>query len=212
MAETGNGYFAIFDGHAGTFAADWCGQKLHLILEDVIRKNPNLLVGELLDQTLYDRRCAVGRAASKGQRLPGDCCAVFHWADRVPSYRSATGSQAIPTASAKAAEKASIINDKPGRAITKETRWRTAKVLAHAWINRLTRPKTVAEETLQRTAIYSQTRQALFTRLRIRPSALAKHLPSFSSLPFQATVGWSVHRHDQSHKRCCLDAANFSLA
>lgn len=27
MIETDNGYFAIFDGHAGTFAADWCGKK-----------------------------------------------------------------------------------------------------------------------------------------------------------------------------------------
>lgn len=27
VAETDNGYFAIFDGHAGTFAADWCGKS-----------------------------------------------------------------------------------------------------------------------------------------------------------------------------------------
>ncbi|OTA93267.1 hypothetical protein M434DRAFT_73519 [Hypoxylon sp. CO27-5] len=51
MIETDNGYFAIFDGHAGTFAADWCGKKLHLILEDTIRRNPNVPIPELLDQT-----------------------------------------------------------------------------------------------------------------------------------------------------------------
>ena len=44
-------YFAIFDGHAGTFAADWCGKKLHIILEELIRKNPNTPIPELLDQT-----------------------------------------------------------------------------------------------------------------------------------------------------------------
>jgi protein phosphatase PTC1 len=49
--ETDNGYFAIFDGHAGTFAADWCGKKLHIILEETIRKNPNTPIPELLDQT-----------------------------------------------------------------------------------------------------------------------------------------------------------------
>src|SRR6185369_4715105 len=41
MIETDNGYFAIFDGHAGTFAADWCGKKLHVILEDAVRRHPN---------------------------------------------------------------------------------------------------------------------------------------------------------------------------
>ncbi|KAJ2975455.1 hypothetical protein NUW58_g8352 [Xylaria curta] len=51
MIETDNGYFAIFDGHAGTFTADWCGKKLHLVLEDIIRRNPNAPIPELLDQT-----------------------------------------------------------------------------------------------------------------------------------------------------------------
>ena len=51
VVESDNGYFAIFDGHAGTFAADWCGKKLHLLLEDTIRKNPNTPIPELLDQT-----------------------------------------------------------------------------------------------------------------------------------------------------------------
>ncbi|MBE7182049.1 MAG: protein phosphatase 2C family protein, partial [Terriglobus roseus] len=51
VVETDNGYFAIFDGHAGTFAADWCGKKLHLVLEDTIRQNPNTPIPELLDQT-----------------------------------------------------------------------------------------------------------------------------------------------------------------
>ena len=41
LADSDNGYFAVFDGHAGTYAADWCGKKLHLILEETIRKYPN---------------------------------------------------------------------------------------------------------------------------------------------------------------------------
>ena len=51
IVETDNGYFAIFDGHAGNFAADWCGKKVHVILEDIIRRNPNTPIPELLDQT-----------------------------------------------------------------------------------------------------------------------------------------------------------------
>lgn len=37
VVETDNGYFSIFDGHAGNFAADWCGKKVHLLLEEIIR-------------------------------------------------------------------------------------------------------------------------------------------------------------------------------
>jgi protein phosphatase PTC1 len=32
MGQPGSGYFAIFDGHAGKFAAAWCGDNLHDVL------------------------------------------------------------------------------------------------------------------------------------------------------------------------------------
>jgi protein phosphatase PTC1 len=104
MVETDNGYFAIFDGHAGTFAADWCGKKLHLILEDVIRKNPNLPIPELLDQTFT----AVDSQLEKLPLKNSGCTAaiaVLRWEDRVPSNQSATGSQALALAASKAAAK-----------------------------------------------------------------------------------------------------------
>ena len=102
VVETDNGYFAIFDGHAGTFAADWCGKKLHVLLEDLIRQNPNSAIPELLDQafTSVDQQL---------QRLPlknSGCtaiCAVLRWEDRIPNPQSATGSTAIaPVAAAVA--------------------------------------------------------------------------------------------------------------
>ncbi|KAI5924987.1 phosphatase 2C-like domain-containing protein [Camillea tinctor] len=105
VIETDNGYFAIFDGHAGSFAADWCGKKLHLILEDIIRRNPNAPIPELLDQTFTS-------VDAQLQKLPvqnSGCTAaiaVLRWEDRVPSSNSATGSQAIAPAAA-AASKAS---------------------------------------------------------------------------------------------------------
>ena len=102
VIETDNGYFAIFDGHAGTFAADWCGKKLHGLLEDVIRRNPNAAVPELLDQTFT-------AVDAQLQQLPlrnSGCtaiCAVLRWEDRVPNPQSATGSTAIaPVAAAVA--------------------------------------------------------------------------------------------------------------
>ena len=102
VVETDNGYFAIFDGHAGTFAADWCGKKLHVLLEDIIRKNPNSAIPELLDQ-------AFTCADQELEKLPlknSGCtaiCAVLRWEDRIPNPQSATGSTAMaPVAAAVA--------------------------------------------------------------------------------------------------------------
>lgn len=111
MIETDNGYFAIFDGHAGTFAADWCGKKLHIILEDIIRKNPNAPIPELLDQTFTTVDAQLEKLPLKNSGCTA-AIAVLRWEDRVPSNQSATGSQAIAPAVAKAAaEEASKSKD-----------------------------------------------------------------------------------------------------
>ncbi|KAH7000288.1 phosphatase 2C-like domain-containing protein [Ilyonectria destructans] len=87
IVESDNGYFAIFDGHAGTFAADWCGKKLHIILEELIRKNPNAQIPEVLD-------LAFTTADSQLEKLPlknSGCTAavaVLRWEDRVSNDRS----------------------------------------------------------------------------------------------------------------------------
>lgn len=101
VVETDNGYFAIFDGHAGTFAAQWCGKKLHLILEDIMRKNLNAPVPELLDQTFT----AVDQQLEKLPVKNSGCTAVvslLRWEDRVPTSNSVTGSSAIGPAAAAA--------------------------------------------------------------------------------------------------------------
>jgi protein phosphatase PTC1 len=103
VAETDNGYFAIFDGHAGTFAADWCGKKLHLLLEDTIRKNPNTPVPELLDQTFTQVDQQLEKLPLKNSGCTA-VIAVLRWEDRVPNPASATGSSYINQAAAKAAQ------------------------------------------------------------------------------------------------------------
>ncbi|KAL5347698.1 mgpp2cl-1, protein phosphatase 2C-like protein 1 [Pseudogymnoascus australis] len=97
MMETDNGYFAIFDGHAGTFAADWCGKKLHIILEDMIRKHPNTPVPELLDQTFTSVDHQLGQLPLKNSGCTA-VTAVLRWEDRIPNSSSATGSTAIAPA------------------------------------------------------------------------------------------------------------------
>lgn len=102
VVETDNGYFAIFDGHAGTFAAEWCGKKLHVILEDLMRKHPNTPVPELLDQTFTTVDNHLEKLPLKNSGCTA-ICAVLRWEDRVPTTHSATGSTAIaPLAAAVA--------------------------------------------------------------------------------------------------------------
>jgi protein phosphatase PTC1 len=105
VVETDNGYFAIFDGHAGTFAADWCGKKLHLILEETIRKNPNTPIPELLDQTFT----VVDQQLEKLPLKNSGCTAVIavlRWEDRVPNAQSSTGSVLLAPAAVSAIKSA----------------------------------------------------------------------------------------------------------
>ena len=101
VVETDNGYFAIFDGHAGTFAADWCGKKLHILLEDMIRKHPNAPIPELLDQTFTNVDQQLEKLPLKNSGCTA-ICAVLRWEDRIPNSQSATGSTAIASATAAA--------------------------------------------------------------------------------------------------------------
>lgn len=103
MVETDNGYFAVFDGHAGTFAADWCGKKLHVLLEEMIRKYPNTPIPELLDQTFTSVDQQLEKLPVKNSGCTA-ITAVLRWEDRIPSNSSATGSAAIAPAAAAAAK------------------------------------------------------------------------------------------------------------
>ncbi|KAI2471492.1 PP2C-domain-containing protein [Annulohypoxylon bovei var. microspora] len=114
MVETDNGYFAIFDGHAGTFAADWCGKKLHLILEETIRRNPNVPIPELLDQTFTNVDAQLEKLPLKNSGCTA-AIAVLRWEDRVPSSSSATGSQAIAPAAAAASKAAEASKPKDAK-------------------------------------------------------------------------------------------------
>ncbi|EEU39503.1 uncharacterized protein NECHADRAFT_94471 [Fusarium vanettenii 77-13-4] len=88
MVESDNGYFAIFDGHAGTFAADWCGKKLHIILEDIIRKNPNALIPEVLDQAFTTADAQLEKLPLKNSGCTA-AVAVLRWEERASNDRSA---------------------------------------------------------------------------------------------------------------------------
>jgi len=101
VVETDNGYFAIFDGHAGTFAAEWCGKKLHILLEETIRRNPNKPIPELLDETFTNVDQQLEKLPLKNSGCTA-VIAVLRWEDRIPNSSSATGSTSIAPATAAA--------------------------------------------------------------------------------------------------------------
>ncbi|KAJ3028498.1 UNVERIFIED_CONTAM: Protein phosphatase 2C 1 [Siphonaria sp. JEL0065] len=49
-AVDGQGFFAIFDGHAGKTAAEWCGAHLHETLHTLILERPTTPIPELLNE------------------------------------------------------------------------------------------------------------------------------------------------------------------
>ncbi|GAA5841795.1 hypothetical protein JCM11251_004066 [Rhodosporidiobolus azoricus] len=49
----GQGYFAVFDGHAGKHAAEWCGSHFHEHLLDNLRKAPATPIPDLLNSTFH---------------------------------------------------------------------------------------------------------------------------------------------------------------
>lgn len=45
------GFFAIYDGHAGKAAAEFCGGNLHILLDQIIKNNPGLDITEALNES-----------------------------------------------------------------------------------------------------------------------------------------------------------------
>lgn len=45
------GYFAIFDGHAGSQASKWCGSHLHTVVEQMLLENENTDVRDILNRS-----------------------------------------------------------------------------------------------------------------------------------------------------------------
>ncbi|KAN0060885.1 mgpp2cl-1, protein phosphatase 2C-like protein 1 [Thecaphora frezii] len=71
----GQGFFGVFDGHAGKHAAEWCGQHFHEYLLDTLRNQPHQPVPDLLNLTFH----AVDRQLSQKAKEEGTasgCTAV----------------------------------------------------------------------------------------------------------------------------------------
>ncbi|KAJ3296353.1 Protein phosphatase 2C 1 [Borealophlyctis nickersoniae] len=68
----GSGWFAIFDGHAGKSAAEWCGGHLHETFRDLLQAQPDTPIPELLNKSFLQ----TDKQLSEKQGLFSGCTAV----------------------------------------------------------------------------------------------------------------------------------------
>ncbi|EEB08055.1 protein phosphatase 2C Ptc1 [Schizosaccharomyces japonicus yFS275] len=76
-----NGYIAVFDGHAGTQASEYCMKNLHLVLLRKLRQSPTRLVTDLLDETFVEVNKRI--ATDTNNEISGCTAAValLRWED-----------------------------------------------------------------------------------------------------------------------------------
>ncbi|KAH7924269.1 protein phosphatase 2C [Leucogyrophana mollusca] len=73
----GQGFFAVFDGHAGKHAAEWCGEHFHEYLLEALRAAPSSTIPDVLNETFHnvDRRISRMCEESEG-KIHSGCTAV----------------------------------------------------------------------------------------------------------------------------------------
>ena len=72
----GQGYCAVFDGHAGKYAAEWCGQHFHEVLLDQLRMQPDLPIPDILNQTFHSVDMSLFEMVNKDDKKHSGCTAV----------------------------------------------------------------------------------------------------------------------------------------
>lgn len=81
-----DGYFAIFDGHAGRHAAEYCGSRFHLILQQIIKSNLDRAVPDLLDASFTYTDAAMEKLHFRNQGCTA-AVALLRWEKRQEERR-----------------------------------------------------------------------------------------------------------------------------
>ncbi|KAG8815232.1 Protein phosphatase 2C 1 [Serendipita sp. 399] len=71
----GQGYFGLFDGHAGKHAAEWCGQHFHEYLLQNLHSHPHSTVPSILNKTFHAVDHQLSQMAAE-QKTHSGCTAV----------------------------------------------------------------------------------------------------------------------------------------
>lgn len=72
----GQGYFAVFDGHAGKYAAEWCGRHFHEHLIEQLREHPELPIPDVLNCTFHAVDSSLSALAASNEKMHSGCTAV----------------------------------------------------------------------------------------------------------------------------------------
>ncbi|KAF7321413.1 PPM-type phosphatase domain-containing protein [Mycena kentingensis (nom. inval.)] len=73
----GQGFFAVFDGHAGKHAAEWCGSHFHSYLLSSMNRHQALPIPDILNQTFHDVDENLSRMCEESQgKIHSGCTAV----------------------------------------------------------------------------------------------------------------------------------------
>lgn len=73
----GQGFFAVFDGHAGKHAAEWCGSHFHEYLLAAIHASPTTPIPDILNQTFHDVDESLSRLCEESDgKIHSGCTAV----------------------------------------------------------------------------------------------------------------------------------------
>ncbi|KAK7057188.1 PPM-type phosphatase domain-containing protein [Favolaschia claudopus] len=74
----GQGFFAVFDGHAGKHAAEWCGSNFHeSLLSCMKRLGPTVPIPDILNQTFHDVDESLSRMCEESNgKIHSGCTAV----------------------------------------------------------------------------------------------------------------------------------------
>ncbi|KAF9474228.1 protein phosphatase 2C [Pholiota conissans] len=73
----GQGFFAVFDGHAGKHAAEWCGIHFHECLLEAIHASPEEPIPDILNKTFHNVDDALSRLCEESDgKIHSGCTAV----------------------------------------------------------------------------------------------------------------------------------------
>jgi len=73
----GQGFFAIFDGHAGKHAAEWCGGHFHEYLLDSLRVAPDKTIPDVLNKTFHNVDAQLSKMCHESEgKIHSGCTAV----------------------------------------------------------------------------------------------------------------------------------------
>ncbi|KAH9485401.1 Protein PNS1 [Psilocybe cubensis] len=76
-AVRGQGFFAVFDGHAGKHAAEWCGSHFHEYLLDAIHSSPDVPIPDILNHTFHAVDESLSRMCEESEgKIHSGCTAV----------------------------------------------------------------------------------------------------------------------------------------